>query len=807
MKKTERKANCRVGKQALILNGKETFLYSGEVHYFRIPRRYWAKHLQALADAGCNAVSTYVPWSWHEFEEGRFDVTGRTHSERDVAGFVDLAAKHGLFVTVKPGPYVMAETTDQGIPRWVARKYPDTLALDENGKPWGDAFIAFASETLREKSAKWLEFFARRVVVPRQARRQGAVIMMQLCNEIGMFQWLGARGDYSAASLAAWQRYLRKHYPDINRLARLLDRELNDYADVRPPHENCETRREFVLYRIWHDFHRWLYADYVKFLDRTLRGAGVAVPFFTNVGGWVFGRAHEFPLNGTFHRETVKVQPDVLYGLDHIPEFVSPLNVHDGIIANQTAAELQRRRGPLYSAELQCGSREHGVETYPGELGLFYRLCVIHGLTAMNFYMFAQGRNPKGRGVDGPMFYWYNAVNYKAERQPTYSTIQELGEWLEANGDYLVTTRRPTSFGVGFYPYLYETEFLVPILGKGTKLNAGKLGLHLDPVDFRNRAYFDGVLRLLVKKSVPFDLADLTMRPVKELLEYRTLVVLSNEIMDAETQKKLVAYAKAGGKLVIFPLLPSCDRDFKPCRILEDAIGCRLGERCASNRIYMDGLKDIPVPWLPFKIVSHRGRVLARDVDGNTVGVEKKVGKGTVRYFSFYVQYSIEEHPDLWSAMMQLPEVERNAWADTDAMHLEARFAKGEGLLFVGNFHRMPVSADVKVRNPRGGAPVDFGTIEMDGLTGLFLPVQTSLAPGLTLVYAHGELLERKGLAGSVQFAMRGLKNARGCVALHSAKPLSRITVDGQPVPFHKDGPVFRAEYTQTGNKQIIEVR
>ena len=201
-------------------------------------------------------------------------------------------------------------------------------------------------------------------------------------------------------------------------------------------------------------------------------------------------------------------------------------------MANQTAAELQRRRGPLYASELQCGSREHGVRTYPNELGLFYRNCIIHGVTAMNFYMFAQGRNPKGRGSDGPMYYWYNAVDYKAHRQRSYPMIRNLGEWLKWNGNFLVHTKRPASLAVGFYPHMYETEFLVPILGKGTKMNAAKLELSMDPVGFRNRAYFDGVLRILAQKSVPFDIADLTIRSVQDLLRFKQLVVLSNEIMD-----------------------------------------------------------------------------------------------------------------------------------------------------------------------------------------------------------------------------------------------------------------------------------
>ncbi len=806
VKKQTKKAACKIGDNALVINGKDTFLYSGEVHYFRIPRRYWEKHLRALVDAGCNAVSTYVPWSWHEFEEGRFDLTGETHAERNVAEFADLASKYNLYVTLKPGPYVMAETTDQGIPRWLTSRYPDTLALDEEGNPWGPEYISFTSRRFRDKAAVWLDKFARDVVVPRQDRRRGAVIMMQLCNEIGMFQWLGARGDYSHSNLAAWWMYLKREYPDVESLGRLLDRELHSHDEVMPPHALCESRRDFVLYRLFHDFHRWVYADYVKYNADTLRQAGVRVPFFTNIGGWVYGRAHEFPLNATFHRETAKVQPDVLYGLDHIPEFVSPLNAHDGIVANEMAAELQRRRGPLYSAELQCGSREHGVETYPPELGLFYRHCIIHGLTGMNFYMFAQGRNPKGRGIDGPMFYWYNAVDYKAVPQPSYPMIRDLGEWLNHNGNFVLRTQRPASLGVAFYPHLYETEFLVPIIGKGTKLKSKKIGLATDPVNFRDKAYFDGIIRILTKKSVPFDMADLTMRSVSELRQYPSLVLLTNEIMDAETQKKLVQYVRRGGNLMVFPMLPKYDRAFAPCSIMADAFDVEIDGLGVSNRIYMDKLRDIPVPQLPRIMSEKNAKVLARDANGKVVGIEKTIGKGRVRFFGFHVAYTIEEHPSLWNAMLELPEALRNVTADNDNLHLEARFADGEGFLFAGNFHRMPRTARVSVRNPRGGAPLDVGPITLDSLTGLFLPIQTRISPEVTLLYALGELLDRTAVRGKIRLGLRGPETTQGRLALRLPQRVNRVTVDGKSVPFKRKGRTVLAEYAQNGCRQVIEI-
>ena len=52
------------------LDGKPFFLYSGEIPYFRVPRKDWRFRLQKLKDAGANCVSTYIPWGFHEPEEG-----------------------------------------------------------------------------------------------------------------------------------------------------------------------------------------------------------------------------------------------------------------------------------------------------------------------------------------------------------------------------------------------------------------------------------------------------------------------------------------------------------------------------------------------------------------------------------------------------------------------------------------------------------------------------------------------------------------------------------------------------------------
>jgi beta-galactosidase len=56
-----------------LIDGKPIFLYSGELHYFRVPRNDWKRRMELLKAAGGNCVATYIPWLLHEPEEGRFE--------------------------------------------------------------------------------------------------------------------------------------------------------------------------------------------------------------------------------------------------------------------------------------------------------------------------------------------------------------------------------------------------------------------------------------------------------------------------------------------------------------------------------------------------------------------------------------------------------------------------------------------------------------------------------------------------------------------------------------------------------------
>lgn len=107
-----------VGDKTFLLNGKPFVVKAAELHYPRIPHPYWEHRIKMCKALGMNTVCLYVFWNIHEQQEGRFDFTGNN----DVAEFCRLAQRNGLYVIVRPGPYVCAEWEMGGLPWWLLKK-------------------------------------------------------------------------------------------------------------------------------------------------------------------------------------------------------------------------------------------------------------------------------------------------------------------------------------------------------------------------------------------------------------------------------------------------------------------------------------------------------------------------------------------------------------------------------------------------------------------------------------------------------------------------------------------------------------
>ncbi|KAI0473496.1 beta-galactosidase B [Xylariaceae sp. FL0804] len=157
---------------SFIVNGERLFVFSGEFHYWRYPvPQLWRDLLEKVKAAGFNAFSIYNHWYYHNPVPGVLDFEHGAHNFTEI---MTLAKELGLYMIVRPGPYVNAEANGGGFPLWITTGAYGTL---RNNDP--------------RYTAAWTPYFSAvsRIIAPHLVTNGGNVILFQIENELGE-QWL-----------------------------------------------------------------------------------------------------------------------------------------------------------------------------------------------------------------------------------------------------------------------------------------------------------------------------------------------------------------------------------------------------------------------------------------------------------------------------------------------------------------------------------------------------------------------------------------------------------------------------------------
>lgn len=153
-------------KEEFYLNEKPMKIISGAIHYFRVVPEYWRDRLEKLRLMGCNTVETYVAWNIHEPQEGEYQF----QDGKDLRQFIQIAQEVGLYVILRPAPYICAEWEFGGLPYW--------LLNDSNMK------VRFDYPPFMEKIDRYFDqLFSQ--VIDLQITQGGPIILMQVENEYG----------------------------------------------------------------------------------------------------------------------------------------------------------------------------------------------------------------------------------------------------------------------------------------------------------------------------------------------------------------------------------------------------------------------------------------------------------------------------------------------------------------------------------------------------------------------------------------------------------------------------------------------
>ncbi len=712
-------ASFQIHSQQFWYDGRPLLLQAGEFHYFRSPVEAWPQRLALLQQAGFNAVASYIPWLWHEFEPGQADLTGRTHPQRNLTGFLDLAAEMGLWVIARPGPYIMAETINEGIPPWFFERYPQAAVVDQRGRTQNIA--SYLHPDFLTAVREWYRVVFE-ALSPRQVTRGGKILLIQLDNEMGMPHWARGLFDLNPHTLARFADFLAQTDPaDLPRrypaadLPAFLKEALSDPASPFGARAAADYRR----------FYRAYLREYAAFLYRTAQECGMEVLPVVNIHGFANG-GKTFPI-GLSQLVEVMESPHFISATDVYPLRIGEDNFHQLLLVNEMTKALQNPAQPLFSIEFQAG----GNPDFGGGQSSFYdlhaRLCLSCGMRGINHYLFFDGEN---HPLLSPVrrHDWGHPVRKDGSLRRHYHRYPRLSRVLAAYGDDLLLARPRTVTRLAFLLDDYMNEVSHPQEKEWVE----------EITHQRETIGFDQIGRGLALTHRPFDAVEISRAPV-DVETSPSLWMMIERGCPPEVQQKLIGYAESGGRLILIGRLPVEDVEGRPAP-LKRALGIRAVRPRPPYAVHEIAIFDDPHVPVTF-LETYDGEfdeVFASAGDGEAVGLVKSVGRGRVMLLGAALPANTLEDVAVVDRMAQnmgIPRLfEVEEW-------LDLRLSEGENgsFLFVNNYQDDPVETKIRLNGETlfGGRP-----LRVEARRGLILPLAWRLGEGVILHSLTAEVSE-----------------------------------------------------------------
>ena len=292
-----------LGDSVFLLDGKPFQMISGEMHYTRVPREAWRARMRMAKAMGINTIGTYVFWNVHEPQKGQFDFSGNN----DIAAYVRTAQQEGLWVVLRPSPYVCAEWEFGGYPYWLQK---------EKGL------------VVRSKESKYLEEYKKYIeavgeqLAPLQVNHGGNILMVQIENEYGSYDsdveyldinrkmFIEAGFDGLLYTCDPAPDVAKGHLPGLLPAVNGVDNPTRVKELVRANHDGKGPFYIAEWYPAWFDWwgtkHHTVPAEkYVSGLDAVL-SAGISINMYMFHGGTTRGF-----MNGANFKDSTPYEPQI----------------------------------------------------------------------------------------------------------------------------------------------------------------------------------------------------------------------------------------------------------------------------------------------------------------------------------------------------------------------------------------------------------------------------------------------------------------------------------------------------------------
>ncbi|MBI4363056.1 MAG: beta-galactosidase [Euryarchaeota archaeon] len=539
------------------VDGKRRFLYGGTMQYFRIPRRLWAPGIRKLKEAHLNFLDIYIPWVWHEPEEGKFDFTGETHPERDLVGFCRMVREAGLWLVVRAGPNIYAEYDNFGFPHWLTED-PEVMQVAEDGRRWH--VVSFNHPRHLEAVSRWYRavygalapFLGDNVVANQVDNETGLLLLDGFISPTPLFR------DYNPATLEMFHRWLPRRFGSVEEMNRQLGTRVKSWGEF-VPRPRLPWRRlrsevaNFGEVMVWQEFLEDWVVDYLEALRGMMVDLGVPGPYLLNEPATVFS-----PVNPGKKSRVAPVgydlYPKVVGGDSHTFDQPFLACFASKMFANYSGD------GPVFSPETGAGWFNPFTRVSPEQTVQLVGMEMAHSTRFINFYVLHDCVE-----TDGTRYCWDTCIDLEGKTGPRHEAIRRLGEFIESREDLLLSSE--------------EVDDPIAVAHYFPNHRMFSSDPFVQAADFA----FHGVFGLLHDAGWNPRVVDLETATPEALQGQRALVVMSKGHMDPATLAKLRDYVHGGGTLIVYPQAPTRDLLGHPLEGARELFPDPLGRRVVSG--------------------------------------------------------------------------------------------------------------------------------------------------------------------------------------------------------------------------------
>lgn len=708
----------------------------GELHYFRLPMNEWENRILAMKDAGFTLISSYVPWMIHENVEGEIDLLGNTYENCNLLYFLQLIARHGMQLLLRPGPYVMSELVGSGIPAWLLHDYPEVRAIGSDGNIHNvPELVCILHPTYLEKVEKWIVRLSE-LIKPFMAP-SGPIMMLQLDNEVGMFPWVTNNPDLHPVIVDKFENYAKVHG--------IIDLcETSDYSEKRKMIMNPQSKQQRRLLHLYKKFEREYIKEYLVILQQLFRKNQINVMNCVNVHGFTqqdyAKRGTKYPIGLSQLSECATMENTVLAGDYYVGNLVYE-NMGDLLIVNAMTKSVQNPEQPLFSAEFQSGFQNSIPKLLPSTHDLKARLCFAQGMNAINYYMFCGGFNYRDTGLISYHHDWQAPIGNDGSLRKSYYLLKRWNEVIHANNERYLMSDVDHQIHVLYSLDDYLTPYTNSCSNSVTYIE-----------NQINNIVFEGIGKYCTYKNIAIEAINLNGT---RIIKAKRAILMSTRYMDIDAQQKIVDYLKQGNHLFIYGAIPEMDYDENPCTIILDYLNIQAIEVEAYTQVSILDEPSIQT----YGNLAYKGanlHALGSNKQGNCIAFEMEHAQSKIVVLSTSIDMGFNYTQAVFEKLLARIEIS-SSFEVNEKIQVSSRRYQNSKFIHVMNVFDEDVHTQI-IEN--GSSLFDGKTICVPARSAKLLPIHFIVKDTELLEFATQEVCKVEELADAWQltFNMRDKK-------------------------------------------------